>query len=190
MSYYYRAGPSKRETINLILGSFIVWIVGITWLSAVSTSGLIINSILFILAFILHEYAHKLSAIRNGLYAEFRIQWMWAILTLVTAILPFKIIAPGATVIYGMADEKTMGEIAAWGPLVNIIMALIILPVALSGFNFLITAVYFNSFIALFNLLPIAILDGKKIFVWSKKIWGMLFVVSVLLFIVSIFGFY
>jgi len=190
LSYYYGTGPSRREALNLIIGSFIVWVVGITWISAISTSGLIINSILFILAFILHEYAHKLSAIRNGLYAEFRIQWMWAILTLITAILPFKIIAPGATVIYGMADEKTMGKISAWGPLVNVIMALIILPLALSGFYFLITAVYFNSFIALFNLLPIAILDGRKIFAWNKKIWGILFLVSVLLFIISLLGFY
>ncbi|MFP3290782.1 MAG: site-2 protease family protein, partial [Nitrososphaeria archaeon] len=83
-----------------------------------------------------------------------------------------------------------MGKISAWGPLVNIIMALVILPLAMSGFYFLITAVYFNSFIALFNLLPIAILDGRKIFFWNKKVWGLLFLVSVMLFIISLIGFY
>lgn len=187
MSFGYPSSPSRREALNLIIGSLIVWIVGITWIGYFSTTGLLINSVLFILAFILHEYAHKISAIRNGLYAEFRVQWIWAILTLVTAFLPFKIIAPGATVVYGFADDETMGKISAWGPIVNLIMAVILLPLALFRYSFLFTAVYFNSFIALFNLLPVAILDGRKVFRWSKKIWGIMFLTSVILYIISLF---
>ncbi|MGC8569402.1 MAG: site-2 protease family protein [Nitrososphaeria archaeon] len=185
MSYYYGIRPGKREVLNLLIGAIIVWIVGITWIYYFSPSGLIINSILFILAFILHEYAHKVSAIRSGLYAEFRLQWIWAILTLITAFLPFKIIAPGATVVYGFADEETMGKISAWGPITNIIMGLIVLPFSML-YGFLITAVYFNAFIALFNLLPFAILDGRKIFRWSRKIWAILFTISAAMYAMAL----
>jgi len=40
----------------------------------------------------------------------------------------------------------------------------------------------FNSWIALFNLIPIAMLDGLKVFKWNKIIWGEAFALSVALF--------
>jgi len=190
MSYdydYFNVRRGRREIINILIGSALVWGVGASWLIYLSPAGFLINSILFLAAFILHEYDHKITAIRHGLYAEFRLQRIWALITFISIFLPFKLIAPGATVIYGYADETTMGKIALWGPLTNIIMAIIIFPFMLiGGLGFLWVAIYFNAFIALFNLIPFSILDGKKIFVWDRSIWALAFVASAALFAASI----
>lgn len=176
----------KRELVNLLIGSALVWGVGASWLIFLSPTGFLINSILFLAAFILHEYAHKITAIRNGLYAEFKLQNVWALITFISIFLPFKLIAPGATVIYGYSDENTMGKIALWGPLTNIIMALAIFPFTfISGLSFLWVAIYFNAFIAIFNLIPFSVLDGKKILSWNKSMWGLAFLASAALFVAS-----
>jgi len=39
-------------------------------------------------------------------------------------------------------------------------------------------AFYVSSFIAVFNLIPVAILDGKKVFDWNRGVWVALFVIS------------
>ena len=43
----------------------------------------------------------------------------------------------------------------------------------------------FNSWIALFNLLPFGNLDGQKIFSWSKIVWILMIVGSMGLFVIS-----
>jgi Zn-dependent protease len=44
---------------------------------------------------------------------------------------------------------------------------------------------YFNAWIALFNLIPFAMLDGLKIFTWDKRIWVLAFTMSVALAVFS-----
>ena len=39
-----------------------------------------------------------------------------------------------------------------------------------------------NAFLAIFNLIPFAPLDGEKIFVWDKKIWASAIVLAIMLF--------
>jgi Zn-dependent protease len=46
-------------------------------------------------------------------------------------------------------------------------------------------AALLNGFIALFNLIPIGILDGFKIFSWDKTIWALAFVPSLVLTAIS-----
>ncbi|MEM0146007.1 MAG: hypothetical protein QXH66_03340, partial [Conexivisphaerales archaeon] len=79
-NYGYTFVKSRtRELTNILIGSALVWGVGASWLIFLSLTGFFINSILFLAAFILHEYAHKIIAIRHGLYAEFKLQWVWAL---------------------------------------------------------------------------------------------------------------
>lgn len=128
------------------------------------------------LGFVLHEIAHKLMAIRYGFWAEYRLWLEGLVLALVTSYFGFVFAAPGAVYIHGnYIDRDVNGKISIAGPLTNIMLALIflmassVLPSPLRDVAVLGYAV--NSFLALFNLIPIAVLDGAKVFRWNPLIW-------------------
>ncbi|MCG2828344.1 site-2 protease family protein [Methanothermobacter sp. K4] len=128
------------------------------------------------LGFVLHEIAHKLMAIRYGFWAEYRLWLEGLILALVTSYFGFVFAAPGAVYIHGnYIDRNINGRISLAGPLTNIILAIIFLissSVLPSPFNYVAVLGYaVNSFLALFNLIPIAVLDGAKVFRWNPLIW-------------------
>jgi Zn-dependent protease len=143
------------------------------------------------LSFFTHEIAHKVTAQRRGLWAEFRLTVWGAVLTSLSILLPFKIISPGAVMISGPASMDEIGKISIAGPVTNLVLS-----TALLGLTFVpsldpwlswIFAVgaFFNGYIAVFNLIPIGILDGFKIFHWSKSVWALAFAVSVVLTVTS-----
>ncbi|HMK54774.1 MAG TPA: site-2 protease family protein [Methanobacteriaceae archaeon] len=131
-------------------------------------------------AFVLHELSHKFVAVHYGFYAEYR---MWAqglILAIVTAYFGFVFAAPGAVYIHGdYISREQNGKISIVGPLTNIGLAVlffILLP--LVSFSPILSAIFglgfiVNSFLALFNLIPISILDGAKVFKWNPIIWAL-----------------
>lgn len=128
------------------------------------------------LGFVLHEIAHKLMAIRYGFWAEYRLWLEGLVLALVTSYFGFVFAAPGAVYIHGNYIEREVnGKISIAGPLTNIMLALIflmassVLPSPLRDVAVLGYAV--NSFLTLFNLIPIAVLDGAKVFRWNPLIW-------------------
>jgi len=142
--------------------------------------------------FILHEMAHKFSAIRYGYWAEFRKDnTMLLFAVLLAAMVGVVFAAPGATVIYsntsdgrGMTREQN-GIISAAGPVVNLLLCIPFLAmVLLAGTNtdspmFLLRVIgvfgiQINAMIAAFNLLPISILDGRKVWAWSIPIFFIL----------------
>jgi Zn-dependent protease len=142
------------------------------------------------LSFFTHEIAHKVTAQRRGLWAEFRLTLWGAILTCVSIFLPFKIISPGAVMISGPASMDDIGKISIAGPLTNIFFSAVFLgltfvPISYSGI-FAVGA-FFNGYIAVFNLIPMGILDGYKILIWNKMIWLSVFAASVAL---TIMGYY
>jgi Zn-dependent protease len=140
-------------------------------------------------SFFLHEIAHKIAAQREGLWAEFRLTLIGAILTLISIITPlFKIISPGAVMIAGFADIKNMGKTAIAGPMTNITLSMIFLAGTFlfpQQIQILALAAFFNAWIALFNLIPLGILDGFKIFQWNKKSWVLVSTSSLILMIIS-----
>ena len=145
-------------------------------------------------SFLTHEIAHKITAQRRGLWAEFRLTLWGALLTLISVILPFKIISPGAVMISGPARNDEIGKISLVGPATNIILSTVFLGVAFvpSPFSgmFLFGAFFNAAWIALFNLIPMGILDGFKIFSWDKKVWALAFAVSAVLTVISGFFVY
>ena len=143
-------------------------------------------------SFFTHEIAHKITAQRRALWAEFRLTFMGAILTLLSVVSPFfKIISPGAVVVSGFADMEKMGKISIMGPATNIALSTIFLAIAFllpQGALVFFFGAAFNAWIALFNLIPFGILDGFKVFMWDKKIWALAFAASLILTIGS-YGF-
>jgi Zn-dependent protease len=156
------------------------------------------------LGFVLHELAHKFVAVRYGFYAEFRMWIEGLIFALVTAfLLGFVFVAPGAVYIHGEhITREQNGKISIAGPLVNIVLAIIFLaltpfitknPTDIMGFIFMTIVVYgfiINSILAAFNLIPLGIFDGAKVLKWNPIIWGITFVVAIILAVKAYFGIY
>jgi Zn-dependent protease len=146
-------------------------------------------AVVITVSFFIHEIAHKVTAQRRGLWAEFRLTLWGAILTSISILLPFKIISPGAVMISGPASLDDIGKISIAGPLINIVLASGFLGAVLFVPNaylvIFVIGAFFNAYIAVFNLIPIGILDGFKIFSWNKTVWALAFGVSVALTIVS-----
>ena len=99
----------------------------------------------------------------------------------------FKFIAPGAVMV-GLSDGNKFGRVALIGPLTNLGM----------GFSFLLLSLFngsysphftigasFNGWIAMFNLIPLGVLDGQKIFDWNKLILGITMAAAMGLFIIG-----
>jgi len=135
-------------------------------------------------SFFVHEIAHKVTAQRRGLWAEFRLTLWGSLLTAVFMVLPvaFKIISPGAVMIAGPANMDEIGKISIAGPVTNIVLSSVFLAAAFVPANpipwvFVIGALI-NGYIAVFNLIPIGILDGFKIFQWNKPVWALAFTAS------------
>lgn len=144
------------------------------------------------LGFILHEIAHKIVALKYGFWAEYKLWFEGLVLAIVMAIfLGIVFAAPGAVYIYGghiRRDED--GKISLAGPLTNIFLALLFLALTKTGFFREIFYLGFaiNSFLAFFNLLPIGILDGSKVFRWNFIIWFFTIVFAFVLFLFAIFA--
>jgi len=140
-------------------------------------------------SFLIHEVAHKIAAQKRGFWAEFRLTFMGAILTLFSIVSPFfKIISPGAVMVAGLADRENMGKISIAGPATNIALSAILLGAAFilsSNSPIFLLGAAFNAWIAFFNLIPFGLLDGFKIFLWNKKIWVLAFTASLALTIIS-----
>ena len=143
------------------------------------------------IGFILHEMAHKFTAIHYGYHSEFRKNdVMLVIAILLAALVGFVFAAPGATLIYGQTTREQSGKISAMGPLTNLILcipfAAIFLGSRLIGgaeFGQVLALVGFvglnvNAMIAAFNMLPISVLDGKKVLSWNAGIFAILIIAA------------
>jgi Zn-dependent protease len=147
-------------------------------------------AVLMTASFLLHELMHKITAQRNGLWAEFRLTTWGVVLTFISIFLPFRMIAPGAMMIGGTPNSDEIVQISIAGPLTNLILSGVFLGLAFalypSAYGLMLFFVaYINAFMAVFNLLPIGILDGNKVFSFNKKIWALVFIPSAILAVIT-----
>ncbi len=187
---------STTELKHLLVGVLLTLAIGFSmpfyWQPELYGYPLVLSAlaVVFAFSFMTHEFAHKLTAQHFGLWAEFRITMLGALITVLSIISPFKIISPGAVMVGGMADRKTIGKTSIAGPLTNIVLALFFLflkealPYSSVAFAFRF-GLLINSFIALFNLVPFGVLDGFKVFFWSKAVWAAAFSASLALTVYS-----
>ncbi|MFH1224498.1 MAG: site-2 protease family protein [Candidatus Diapherotrites archaeon] len=132
--------------------------------------------------FVFHELAHRQVARMFKAHAEYRAWSLGLMFALVSAFFGFLFAAPGAVYIYGPhITRRQNGIISAAGPATNIVVAFVfmLLTVLFSWNQTLGTIFMFiaqiNFFLALFNLLPVGPLDGKKVMLWEPWIWGVMF---------------
>ncbi len=156
------------------------------------------------IGFILHEMAHKFVAIRYGFWAEFRKDpVMLVIAVAMAALVGVVFAAPGATIIYdstgrGITREQN-GWISASGPITNLLLcipfaAMLIIGEStnsLSSGSIITLAgmvgLQVNSMIAAFNMLPISVLDGRKVLAWNIVVFVVLIIAAFGLLYVSFF---
>ena len=150
-------------------------------------------------AFILHELAHRYAANRFGFEAKFEM-WkegiIFALFLWVITGFRFTFFAPGAVVVGDRKytydwyfnpypTEEEMGKIALAGPATNIAVTVLSLAAyAVHPNKILLYTIVVNLWIALFNLIPVDPLDGKKIYRWNPYIWAALFLPILAVFIV------
>jgi len=148
------------------------------------------------IGFVAHEMAHKFTAMRYGYWAEFRKDnTMLLVAVALAALVGVVFAAPGATVIYsnnrfggGLSREEN-GKISAAGPVTNLLLcipfaALLLyggISSSLSGNIATLTGMMglqVNAMIAAFNMLPVSVLDGRKVFAWNKGVFAVLIIAA------------
>ena len=164
------------------------------------------------LGFILHEVAHKITAMKYGYWAEYKTWPPGLFIALISSAFGFIFAAPGAVHIFGQyMTDKENGIISVAGPITNILLSLVFLAIAIyliMIYPLLITPIMaaplwasilfitctlgfrINAFLALFNLIPFSILDGAKVFSWNPLIWLVVAGFAGLLVFLSFTGFF
>jgi Zn-dependent protease len=210
-SYYYetpygqpyrvrRGGTrfSRTEIAHLLMASGLLMLLSLSFFPSFpiinpanfDLTSFLILTLFFFISFLPHELMHKAVAQRYGLFAEFRIIPYYAFLTILTLFLPaFRIFAAGAVMIGGDATPQAYGKTAAAGPATNLIIGFAMLGLGfvfpdLTGLFFI--GVYFCGWLAFFNMIPVAPLDGEKVLHWSKATFAILLAGSTFLFVVGI----
>ena len=146
----------------------------------------IISLITVGVSFIFHEMGHKFVAQKYGAWAEFRMSFGMLLLAIYMAWqIGILFAAPGAVQIFGPhMTNKQYGKIAASGPVMNLFLAFAFMPLLTdTGFLYDIgrLGVMINLLLAGFNMLPISVLDGRKVLAWSPLVYiGLLMTIIVI----------
>lgn len=159
-----------------------------------SPSLLVVSLLTGGIAFLLHEIAHKVVAVRYDQIAAFRADYNMLFLAVMSAMLGFIFAAPGAVHHRGYLNQREHGHIAIAGPVVNLLLAVVFVPLYVAGVALGVAVIetlgqfgiLINLFLAAFNLIPYGPLDGKTVISWSKSVWAGSFLLSVGLTILAI----
>lgn len=171
---------------GILLTKYLAPVVGSIRAFALS---LLISLVTLGLGFVVHELAHKLTAQRFYCSAEFKANNTMLILAVLMSFVGFIIAAPGAVWIKGAVNKKQNGIISFSGPFANFLLALLFIPGMLLTTKILFFLFYqgflINSWLGLFNMIPLEPFDGKKIFEWNKLIYIILSVLLLIMVILS-----
>ncbi|MDP6642163.1 MAG: site-2 protease family protein [Candidatus Nanoarchaeia archaeon] len=138
--------------------------------------------------FLLHELAHKVVAQRYRCWAEFRAFDQMLILAILMSFFGFVLAAPGAVFIRGNINNEKNGKISVAGPITNIVLAILfygLLQITTGSLGLIASyGLRINSWLALFNMIPVWNFDGSKIIRWNKIVYAIVVIIALILMII------
>ena len=123
-------------------------------------------------AFLLHELAHKVVALRFGQHAEFRADYGMLALAVAGGLAGFLFAAPGAVHHRGYITPREHGLIALAGPATNVGLALVSLALLPFAPDIAYRGLFINVLLAGFNMIPFGPLDGATVLEWSTTAYA------------------
>jgi len=185
-----------RELFDLFVSTMVVFLAfSINYIARGDVKMMLAYLFATITAFLLHELAHRWVARSHGVYAIYRAWYPGLLLALLLAIGTrgsFVFVAPGAVEIYmPIYIPQLEADIAIAGPMTNVAVALICLPLTLTHIprisSYFYVIGYVNAFLAFFNILPIPPLDGFKVFRVSKVRWIITLILAIAMWLTYMF---
>lgn len=205
---------SSTELKHLLIACILVTLVGISMLGDNIITGLTLfayyitsslwwvpvgMSLIFLLAFIGHELAHKFVAQHYGMWSEFRMTTMGYYLSAIAILFAIPIFGTGTVYTSGTSNTEHNAKTNLAGPLSNFILASILVIVAIISYSTLSGAMLFNvlflvrygiiinGFLGGFNMIPIQPFDGATVKDWNKMVWLTLTIALVVMAIIGYF---
>jgi len=176
-----------KELYDFLIAFFIVFFVGVSFAIPPSNVPIYLAAIVGVILatiYMMHELAHKFTAKYYNYNAYYILIPQTALLTFLFALTPFKMVFPGTVLMEHPSQKRVIGITAFAGPLSNLVLSSFLIPLIFYIYDpflkfIVFTAIQISSMIALMNLIPITILDGKKIIKWNKLAWTILFITAI-----------
>ena len=189
-----------KEIGNIILAIIIISLIfAYDWLNPLNTfENFYTPFIAVTTSFLLYHFAQRVMSRKLKCNIAYRLWVPGVVFGLLFMLVGIKIILIGGILIsaykfgrWGMKDRlptvQEIGFISVVGPLTNIFLAIIFGllagPAATGQNSFFAYMSMLNSWLAIFNLVPIKDLDGGKIMFWSPVYWFFLSFFAILLII-------
>lgn len=151
---------------------------------------LLISALTAGIAVILHEYGHRFVARYFGSDARIIANDSMLVLGVVLALaVGFLFFAPAA-VVHNIHDRRKGGIVAAAGPVINMVLALIFAGLLLVApslnvsdlvYQVLSASFAINALLGVFNMLPFGPIDGARVLSWSAPVFGVLIGIAILI---------
>ncbi len=193
---------SIREIVHLVASLLVLTIAfsyPSTGMEALAIAAVGVGS-----GFLLHELAHKFTALRYGYVADYEASPTGLLLAIGLSVLTkggFVFAAPGAVMIRGKwiynpyedvhrEAEKEFAYISVSGAVVNLALAVLFYTASFftdrSGLAYAVMAkcAFINVFLAGFNMIPFGPLDGAKVWRYNPVLWGLIGIPAIILFLV------
>lgn len=139
------------------------------------------------IGFVLHELGHRVVARHYGAEARFQANDVMLVIGVLSAFAGFLFAAPGAVWHRGYLTKQQSGLVAAAGPIVNMVLAVIFLGAYFMGLRLgvapllgylLFYGFRINAWLGFFNMLPLGPIDGAKILQWSMPVFLVLIAIG------------